>query len=157
MKNKFVNHARNVWDRTVTIHPRIDVFWYLTAYFLDCINYFSHPIHMYLFIDSYWLFQFVYFYHKYAMTFVLLLTAALFPPLSFKYSCSHLCWPPSPSSQVQILVHGGNGGVHRASQTGTVRSAVECTVIKHDTVHCPALCHYVTLHESAGRHSMGWI
>ena len=27
MKNKFVNHARNVWDRTVTIHPRIDVFW----------------------------------------------------------------------------------------------------------------------------------
>ena len=27
MKNKFVNHARNVWDRTVTIHPRVDVFW----------------------------------------------------------------------------------------------------------------------------------
>ena len=27
MKNKFINHARNVWDRTVTIHPRVDVYW----------------------------------------------------------------------------------------------------------------------------------
>lgn len=33
MKNKFVNHARNVWDRTVTIHPRIDVFWWETLSF----------------------------------------------------------------------------------------------------------------------------
>ena len=23
MKHKFVNHARNVWDRAVTLHPRV--------------------------------------------------------------------------------------------------------------------------------------
>ena len=22
-----IDHARNVWDRTVTIHPRVDVYW----------------------------------------------------------------------------------------------------------------------------------
>lgn len=28
MKNKFVNHARNVWDRAVTLLPRVDQLWY---------------------------------------------------------------------------------------------------------------------------------
>lgn len=28
MKNKFVNHARNVWDRMVTLLPRVDQLWY---------------------------------------------------------------------------------------------------------------------------------
>lgn len=27
MKNKFINHARNLWDRAVTLLPRCDVFW----------------------------------------------------------------------------------------------------------------------------------
>jgi crooked neck len=27
MKNKFVNHARNIWDRAVTLLPRVDLFW----------------------------------------------------------------------------------------------------------------------------------
>ena len=28
MRNKFVNHARNVWDRATAILPRVDQFWY---------------------------------------------------------------------------------------------------------------------------------
>ena len=28
MKNKFINHARNIWDRAVTLLPRVDQFWY---------------------------------------------------------------------------------------------------------------------------------
>jgi hypothetical protein len=28
MKNKFVNHARNVWDRAVSLLPRVDQLWY---------------------------------------------------------------------------------------------------------------------------------
>ena len=28
MKNKFINHARNVWDRAVTLLPRVDQLWY---------------------------------------------------------------------------------------------------------------------------------
>ena len=28
MKNRFVNHARNVWDRAVSLLPRIDQLWY---------------------------------------------------------------------------------------------------------------------------------
>ncbi|KAH0974970.1 hypothetical protein GBA52_016869 [Prunus armeniaca] len=27
MKNKFINHARNVWDRAVTLLPRVDQLW----------------------------------------------------------------------------------------------------------------------------------
>jgi hypothetical protein len=27
MKNKFINHARNVFDRAVTLLPRVDQFW----------------------------------------------------------------------------------------------------------------------------------
>jgi hypothetical protein len=28
MKNKFINHARNVWDRAVVLLPRVDQLWY---------------------------------------------------------------------------------------------------------------------------------
>lgn len=28
MKNRFVNHARNVLDRAVSLLPRVDQFWY---------------------------------------------------------------------------------------------------------------------------------
>jgi hypothetical protein len=28
MTHKFVNHARNVWDRAITLLPRIDQLWY---------------------------------------------------------------------------------------------------------------------------------
>lgn len=27
MRHRFVNHARNVWDRAVTLLPRIDQLW----------------------------------------------------------------------------------------------------------------------------------
>lgn len=32
MKNKFVNHARNVWERAVYYLPREDQFWFKYAY-----------------------------------------------------------------------------------------------------------------------------
>jgi crooked neck len=32
MKGKFINHARNVWDRAVTLLPRVEQFWYKYAY-----------------------------------------------------------------------------------------------------------------------------
>ena len=28
IRNKFINHARNVYDRAVTILPRVDQLWY---------------------------------------------------------------------------------------------------------------------------------
>ncbi len=28
MRNRFINHARNVWDRAVTLLPRVDQLWY---------------------------------------------------------------------------------------------------------------------------------
>jgi len=28
MRHRFVNHARNVWDRAVSLLPRIDQLWY---------------------------------------------------------------------------------------------------------------------------------
>lgn len=31
MKNRQVNHARNIWDRAITILPRVNQFWYLTT------------------------------------------------------------------------------------------------------------------------------
>jgi len=28
MRHRFINHARNVWDRAVTLLPRVDILWY---------------------------------------------------------------------------------------------------------------------------------
>ncbi len=28
MRHRFVNHARNIWDRAVSLLPRIDQLWY---------------------------------------------------------------------------------------------------------------------------------
>jgi hypothetical protein len=28
MRHRFINHARNVWDRAVSLLPRIDQLWY---------------------------------------------------------------------------------------------------------------------------------
>lgn len=28
MRHRFINHARNIWDRAVTLLPRIDQLWY---------------------------------------------------------------------------------------------------------------------------------
>jgi len=38
MKHKFVNSARNVWDRFVTILPRVDQAWYKYAYMEEIIG-----------------------------------------------------------------------------------------------------------------------
>ena len=29
MRHRFVNHARNVWDRAVTLMPRVDQLWWV--------------------------------------------------------------------------------------------------------------------------------
>lgn len=31
MKNRQVNHARNIWDRAITILPRVNQFWYASS------------------------------------------------------------------------------------------------------------------------------
>ena len=38
MRNRFVNSARNVWDRAVTLLPRIDQFWYKYAYMEEMLG-----------------------------------------------------------------------------------------------------------------------
>ncbi len=38
MKNKFINHARNVWDRAVTLHPRVDTYWYKYSYMEEMVE-----------------------------------------------------------------------------------------------------------------------
>jgi hypothetical protein len=38
MKHKFVNHARNVWDRAVSLLPRVDQFWYKYAYMEEMLG-----------------------------------------------------------------------------------------------------------------------
>mgnify|MGYP002386184042 CR=1 FL=1 len=38
MKNKFVNHARNVWERAVYYLPREDQFWFKYAYMEELIG-----------------------------------------------------------------------------------------------------------------------
>lgn len=40
MRNRFINHARNVWDRAVTLLPRIDQLWYKVRLGIS-----SKPIH----------------------------------------------------------------------------------------------------------------
>ena len=38
MRNKQVNHARNLWDRAVTILPRASQFWYKYTYMEEMLN-----------------------------------------------------------------------------------------------------------------------
>jgi hypothetical protein len=38
MKHKFINHARNVWDRAVTLHPRVDQLWYKYSYMEEMLG-----------------------------------------------------------------------------------------------------------------------
>ena len=38
MKNKFINHARNIWDRAVQLHPRVDMFWYKYSYMEEMVG-----------------------------------------------------------------------------------------------------------------------
>lgn len=41
MKHKFINHARNVWDRAVTLHPRVDQLWYKYSYMEEVSHFIS--------------------------------------------------------------------------------------------------------------------
>lgn len=41
MKNKFVNHARNVWERAVHYLPREDQFWFKYAYMEEILGEFE--------------------------------------------------------------------------------------------------------------------
>ena len=38
MKNKQINHARNLWDRAVTILPRANQFWYKYTYMEEMLT-----------------------------------------------------------------------------------------------------------------------
>lgn len=38
MRNRQVNHARNLWDRAVTILPRISQFWYKYTYMEEMLE-----------------------------------------------------------------------------------------------------------------------
>ena len=38
MKHKFINHARNVWERATTYLPRVDQFWYKYAYMEEILG-----------------------------------------------------------------------------------------------------------------------
>lgn len=38
MKNKFVNHARNIWDRCVTLFPRVDIYWFKYTYMEELVG-----------------------------------------------------------------------------------------------------------------------
>ena len=38
MRNKQVNHARNVWDRSVTLLPRAQQLWYKYAYMEEVLG-----------------------------------------------------------------------------------------------------------------------
>jgi crooked neck len=41
MRNKFVNHARNVYDRAVSLLPRVDQFWYKYSYMEEMLGNFK--------------------------------------------------------------------------------------------------------------------
>lgn len=38
LRNRQVNHARNVWDRAVTILPRANQFWYKYTYMEEMLG-----------------------------------------------------------------------------------------------------------------------
>lgn len=38
MRNRQVNHARNLWDRAVTILPRVSQFWYKFTYMEEMLE-----------------------------------------------------------------------------------------------------------------------
>lgn len=38
MKNKFVNNARNVWERATALMPRIDHYWYKYTYMEEVLG-----------------------------------------------------------------------------------------------------------------------
>ena len=38
MRHKFINHARNIWERAIYYLPRIDQFWYKYAYMEEMLG-----------------------------------------------------------------------------------------------------------------------
>ncbi len=38
MRHKFINAARNIWDRAVTLLPRVDQFWLKYTYMEDILG-----------------------------------------------------------------------------------------------------------------------
>lgn len=40
MRHKFLNHARNIFERVIEILPRIDQFWYKYAYMEELIGFY---------------------------------------------------------------------------------------------------------------------
>jgi crooked neck len=42
MKNKQINHARNIWDRAVSLLPRCNQFWYKYTYMEELLGRHDH-------------------------------------------------------------------------------------------------------------------
>ena len=38
MRHKFINHARNIWERACSIMPRVDQFWYKYAFMEEILG-----------------------------------------------------------------------------------------------------------------------
>ena len=41
MRHKFINHAKNIWERAIYHMPRVDQFWYKYAYMEEIIGDYS--------------------------------------------------------------------------------------------------------------------
>ena len=41
MKLKFVNHARNVWERACSLMPRVDQFWFKYTYMEEILGHYD--------------------------------------------------------------------------------------------------------------------
>ncbi len=46
MKNKFINHARNIWDRCVALLPRVDVFWLKYTYMEEMVSQIASTVYV---------------------------------------------------------------------------------------------------------------
>lgn len=49
MRNRQVNHARNLWDRAVTILPRANQFWYKYTYMEEMLENIAGKFFSYIF------------------------------------------------------------------------------------------------------------
>ena len=38
MRHKFINHARNIWERAIHYMPRVDQFWYKYSYMEEVLG-----------------------------------------------------------------------------------------------------------------------
>ena len=52
-RNRQVNHARNIWDRAVSILPRANQFWYKYTYMEEMLENVAGLLHFFFFLNTY--------------------------------------------------------------------------------------------------------